>query len=147
MSWAGAKAAIVTALEGLSITSPQMSIKRVYANPPGTVQDWPSFIISPPGMHNTLGGSFRQRTYRVPILMVASDQDMAQAAAICDAFREVFVTAFDSNVGLSGHATQCYAEDIDPAGGYFIPPIAGGKLFQGFQAYLHLEVKETVAFS
>lgn len=148
MTWAGAKAAIVDVLDGLAITSPvNLTIKRVYDVPPGTVQDWPAFIIDLPEVDNTVMPGMRWRNYRVPLLMIASDQDMTQAAGIVDAFREVLIPAFDAAVSLSGHATMCWVERIDRAGGFFIPPTSTGKLFQGFQAYLHLEIKETVAFS
>lgn len=150
MSWAGAKVAIIDALDGLSITSPSAKIQRVYPNPPGTIQDKPSFIIYPPTLDITLGSQLRQRVYRPKLRLIVSDQDLGQAAAIADAFREVLVTAFDNKTHLvtsdepTGHATQCWIDRCDELTAFEIP---AGKLWIGFDSYLHLEVKEPVEFT
>jgi len=134
----------VDALDGLSITSPtNLAVKRVYENPPGTIQDWPAFIIYPPSMDATVGPGSRWRDYRVRLLMIISDQDMSQAAAIADAFREVLIPAFDAKVSLSGNATQCYIVGCETVGYFGI----GEKVLIGFNSSLRVEVKETVAFS
>lgn len=143
MTWAGARTAIVDVLDGLAITSPSLSIKRVYEFPPATVQDWPAFILYPPSGSNQHGPSSRFRNYRQRLRLIVSDQDMSQAAAIADAFREVLLSAFDSNVGLSGHATQALIQDWDEVGTF---PIAE-KVFIGFDTFLSVEVKQTVAFA
>lgn len=118
------------------------AVKRVYENPPGSVQDFPSFIMYAPSLKNTLGPGLRVRNYRPKLRLVVSDQDLASASAAADSFREILVTAFDSSIGLSGAATQCWVEDVDEIAAFEI----GGKWFIGFDSYLNLEIKETVNF-
>lgn len=145
MSWAGARTQIKTALEALAITSPTaLSVKRCYEFPPATIQDYPAFIIYPPSLDVQVGPSSRVRTYRPKLRMIVSDQDMSQSAAIADAFREVLVTAFDDKVDLTGTVTLCWIERCDELAGFEIPV---GKMWIGFDSFLHLEIKETVNFS
>lgn len=143
MAWAGAKATMVTTLEGLSITSPtNLQIQRVYPNPPGTVQDWPAFIIYPPSLDVVLGMDLRERNYRVRLRLIISDHDMAQAANIADSFREALVPVWDDRVSLSGNAVQCWIERVEEVGFFSI----GDKAFIGFDSFLFVEIKEGIEF-
>ncbi len=108
MAYADARDRIKTVLEGLSITSPaDMSIKRVYADPPPTIEDDPCFVMfGPAGAFGyTAGGAAiieGPETERARVYV--HDADYGRAAALVAAFRAALIAAFKTEATLNGHA-------------------------------------------
>jgi len=134
-------------------------IKRVYSDPPGQIQDLPSFVIFPPPVENTVDPGSRWRAYEVPIQCFISDQDKDQAAALVDLAREKLIPAFDGvstplewasstgiGIGLSGGATWAYVKSVGPAAGLEYPG-GSGKIYAGFEATIYVKIKESVDWS
>ena len=109
MSYADAKAEIVTILEGID------GIKRVYPNPPNTLQDLPCFIIYPAGVEPDDRPNWPVDLYSVLMRLAAHDSDWDQAAAVIEAKRQLVVTTFRSNKQLGGFATVISGPRADPA--------------------------------
>jgi hypothetical protein len=115
-------------------------IKVVYDNPPSKIADWPCFVIFPPALEipNRLSAG-REKEYRVRLLLIGSDEELASIAGWIDAMREEVVDAFDDNVTLDGGATQAYISDVAAAAGFEY----GGVTFSGIEHFLRVELKET----
>lgn len=128
MSWATAKARIKTVLEGVA------TIKRVYENPPNTLQDWPCFVIYPPAIENVQrhSGGWRITTYRARLRCITSDQDWDQAAARLDTIREATIDAFDLDTRLDANVTIIRGPTVEEA--VQIP--YGERTFLGFDVML-----------
>lgn len=151
MTWAEAKTEISTLLGGdgdsilpVSITSPvAMSIKKVYANPPGAVTDFPCFIIYPPRVEVARGVSRRDKTYTVRCLLLVQDADLARAAELLDAFREATVNVFDDAVALHGKASSVIGQVIEAAALFEY----GGVKRAGFDCLLTISLAEGATFA
>lgn len=133
-------------------------IKRVYEDPPGTIQDTPCFVIFPPPVANELHMGQRWRSYEVPVQCFISDQDKDQEAALIDLARERLIPAFDGataplewanptglGVSLGGGATHAYVKSVGPGAGLEYPRNSG-KVYAGFEATIFVEIKEAVDF-
>lgn len=106
MSYDDARSTIQTTLAGLAITSPlAQSIKKIYADPPATVQDLPCYIMygSSGSVEWVFGGSMtlEEHTERLRLLVYDSDSD--RAANLVRAYRAAMITAFAALGGLSGN--------------------------------------------
>lgn len=144
MTWAAVKARVVVTLATVNITAPiTQTIKRVYPNPPGTIQDFPCFIIYPPAVEvERRPSGWRKNTYIVRLRCVVSDQDMDQAAALVDAYREATITAFDADTTLEGNATVILAQAFLEAGSVSI----GGRDWTGLDCMLTIRDDSDVTY-
>lgn len=104
MSYADAKAEIVTLLEGIQ-DSNNITIKRVYGSPPNTLQDLPCFVIYPAGIEPDERPNWPVDRYTVLMRLVAHDTDWSQAAAIIERYQRNVITTFRGNKQLGGYAT------------------------------------------
>src|SRR3990170_2834236 len=144
MTWAAAKAELVTILAGISITSPiAQTIAKVYPDPPGAVQDLPCVIVYPPSLDVQRIAGTRYKIYRSRLLLLVRDEDLDQAAAIVDAYRESLVDAFDSNVRLNGAAQRIDGPAVEPAAAFKYGLVD----YTGFGAVLTVHLQDAVAFS
>lgn len=92
------------------------AVKRVYENPPNTLQDVPCFIIWPGGQENDdrMGG-WRVDWHEVRVTLAAGDQEWDRAAAILEAFRPIVVNAFRADP-LDGYVTVMTGPRVEPGG-------------------------------
>lgn len=97
MSYATIKAEIKTVLEGIA------GIKRVYDNPPNSLQDWPSFIFYPAGQRpeRRMGG-WRVDHYLILARLVAHDADWDHAANTMETIRPLVIEAFEGTITHAG---------------------------------------------
>lgn len=119
-------------------------IRRVYLNPPPTIQDWPCAIIYPPSLPEIRRGSgLREKDYRCKLRLIMTDEDADVASELVDTFREIVVDAFDVDVTLGGRVTQAYIESIEEMDTFNY----GNKPFIGMESFLRMEMKESFAFA
>jgi len=143
MAWADAKARIVEILEGVSITEPQSEIKRVYTDPPGTVQDLPCFIIYPPALTVVRqSSSLRKKVYTVRLRLLVSDGDLATASALVDAYREAVVDAFDADLTLNFTASIIDGPNMEEAASFTY----GQRQFTGMDCILGITLMEAANY-
>jgi len=141
MAWADAKARIVAVLETLEITDSE--INRVYPNPPGTIGDVPCVIVYPPAVTVDRANSVRTKHYTVRLRLLLTDADLAQAAALVDAYREALIDLFDDELTLSTTATAIEGPTVEEASSFTY----GAKAYTGFDALLTVHIEEGKAFS
>jgi hypothetical protein len=147
MTWADAKARIAVDLAAVSITSPvAQTIKHVYVDPPGSIQDLPCFIIYPPACKLERANSIRYKHYAVRLRLLLSDEKLDRASALVDAYREALLDALDAEVTLEGTATLIEGPDIEEAADFEIPQ-GSGKHYTGFDALLTVHIREAKTFS
>jgi hypothetical protein len=100
------RADIKTALEAVAITAPiAQSIKKVYADPPGKLQDVPCFMMmgsSGQAMWMAGEGSTEEE-HTEQVVLVVRDADIDRAWELVRAYRVAMVAAFQSHQGLGGH--------------------------------------------
>jgi hypothetical protein len=145
VTWADARTQLATILGTVSITSPiEQTIKRVYATPPGTVQDRPCFIIFPPALtvERHMGG-LRIDHHRIRIALLTLDADKDVAADIVEAYREAFADMLDANVTLNGTVTQIEAQETEEGSSVTF----GGVEYQGCITFLTVETKRSVTYA
>lgn len=137
MSWATAKARIKVVLEGIS------TVKRVYENPPNTIQDPPCFVIYPPAVEiDRRPGGWRKKDYTVRLRCVASDQDWASAAGALDTLREATIDAFDLDTRLDQNATIITGPRCEEA----VQIQFGDRPFLGFDALLTVRLDDDTVY-
>jgi len=142
MTWAAARGALATALAAVSITSPiSQTVKRVYESPPGTVQDVPCFIIYPPEVRIDRSYGQRDKTYTVRCRLLVSDQDLDQAAALVDAFRESAIDKMDDNTELGGNAETAFLDRVTEAQAY-----SYGRMYTGLDCFVTIRLHDHKAF-
>lgn len=89
------------------------ALKRVYETPPNGLQDLPCFILYPAGQRPERRPSgWRVDHYALTVRLAAHDTDWDRAAAIMEAYRELVVSAFDSDVQADGHATLVNGPEV-----------------------------------
>ena len=107
MAYKAARAHITTVLAGLSIAAPvAQSIKRVYAEPPGTIQDLPCFVMYGPSVgavEYMAGGAAIEESDTEHLRLLIRDEDLDRAAELTRAYRAALVEAFKAEAGLGGH--------------------------------------------
>lgn len=148
-SWTDAKARIATLLAAVSITSPvAQTIKKVYSNPPGAVQDVPCFIIYPPAVprNERPSGSLRTQEYVVRLRLLALDADLERAAALCDAYRSIVLGegaalgTFDADVTLNATCVAILGPTAEEAASFQY----GAKSYTGIDFLLTLRFSEAI---
>lgn len=108
MSYEDARGRIQTVLGTISITSPvSAKIKKVYADPPGTIGDHPCFIMygSSGTVEWAVGGAAIEETHTERVRLYIYDSDLDRAANLVRAFRAAMLVAFKPEGGLSAFAT------------------------------------------
>lgn len=146
MAWRDARARIAAILAAVMITDPVITpIKRVYQNPWETVEDAPCFIFIPPARKvERSSGGLRIKTYTLTMRCLVHDDDLERAADMVDAFAEATIDAFDSDLTLSGTASDIKGPDApQQAGGFEY----AGRRFVGMDLVLTVVIKEARAFS
>jgi hypothetical protein len=119
-------------------------MKRVYATPPATVEDIPCFIILPPALKVERGASgLRIKTYTVRMRLLVTDEALDRAADLVDAFREVMIDAFDSDITLNATVTQIVGPNVEEARGW----LYAGHEFTGMDCLLTVQIQEARNFS
>lgn len=107
MAYQDARDRIKTVLEGLSVTTPlAQSIARVYAEPPGTVQDLPCFVMygSAAGtVEYSAGGASIEESETEHLRLLIRDADLERAAEFTREYRKALIAAFKSEAGLGAH--------------------------------------------
>jgi len=145
MGWRVARSRIAAILEAVYITDPMiLAIKRVYVNPPATVEDAPCFILLPPALKVERGaGGFRIKTYTLRMRCLVSDEAVDRAADLIDAFREAVVDAFDGDVTLNHTASMIVGPNIEEPRGWDY----AGRAFVGMDCLLSVHIKEARSFT
>jgi len=103
-----ARSRIATVLATVAITSPLvLAIKRVYEDPPATVEDHPCFIVygSSGQAEWMVGGDATEEDHTERCRLVVHDADLERAARLVRAFRAATIMAFQAESGLASHAT------------------------------------------
>jgi len=129
VSYADARARIATVLATVAITSPiEQTIKKVYADPPGTIGDVPCFILygSSGSVGWMMGGTSGVESHTERVRLLIYDSDLDRAANIVRAYRMALLTAFASEGGLGNAAViEGFSWDEPASFSY------GGKDFTG----------------
>jgi hypothetical protein len=116
MAWRDARTRIKALLETVAIITPiEQTIARVYATPPATIQDTPSFVIYPPALVVERASSLRIKHYTVRLRLFVLDADISQAADLVDAYREAVIDVFDTDVRLNGTCTLIVGPAVEEA--------------------------------
>lgn len=143
MAWADAKARIAVDLAAVAITSPvAQTIKRVYADPPESIQDLPCFIIYPPALTVSRGSALRTKVYTVRLRLLVSDEDLSRASALVDAYREAIVDAFDVETALNLTAETIDGPSFEEAASFTY----GQRQFTGMDCMLTVILVDGVSF-
>src|SRR3990170_1456781 len=103
-----ARSRIGAVLATVAITSPlALAIKKVYADPPSTVEDQPCFILygSAGQAEWMVGGDATEEDHTERCRLLVHDADLERAARLVRAFRAATIAAFGAESGLSSHAT------------------------------------------
>lgn len=146
MAWTDIRTAIVAVLAGISVTTPSAkSIKKVYATPPGTVQELPCFIVFPPRVDVDRGAAQRRKLYTVRCILLITDADLDVAADFADAFREATIDAFDGDVklGTVPGVGVLFGQTVEGAAAFNY----AGRDYTGFECRLSLNVTEARTFT
>src|SRR3990172_167240 len=107
MSYEDARARIKTVLEDVRITSPErLGIKKVYDDPPSTVEDHPCFILygSTGQVEGMGGGDATEEDHTERCRLLVHDSDLDRAARLVRAFRAATIEAFKTEAGLAATA-------------------------------------------
>lgn len=141
MAWSDAKAQLVAILAGVAITSPvAQTVKKVYANPPGTVQDVPCFIVYPPSVVvERPSGTVREKRYQVRCRLLVLDADLDRASDLCDAYREAVIDTFDDDVTLNLTVSNSEMA-IEEASSFTY----GQRSYTGFDVVLTIDMTDAV---
>jgi hypothetical protein len=144
MSWREhVRPALVTILDAVAITEPAaLEIKRVYATPPMNIEDLPCFIIYPPARSTARGPATKVKMFTVRCRCLVSDEGLAMAADIIDAFAEAVDLAFDLKLKPGGAADPTMfinGFECTEAAAFQYPAGVGGRSFTGFDLILSLK--------
>jgi len=84
-----------------------MAIKKVYEDPPATVEDHPCFILygSAGQVEWMVGGDATEEDHTERCRLLLQDSDLGTAARLVRAFRAATIVAFQAESGLQSHAT------------------------------------------
>lgn len=144
IAWADSRARIATDLATVAITSPiTQTVKRVYATPPGVIQDMPCFIIYPPALEFSRHSALRMKRYTVRIQFFITDQDLDRATDIVDNYREAVVDMFDQDVTLNGTCTQILGPRFEPA----VSLKYAEKDYVGLDFFLSVDISTAATFA
>jgi hypothetical protein len=144
-TWATVRAALVTALEGVAITSPiAETMKKVHATPPGTLQDFPCFVIYPPArevVRRPGGWRVTHETVRCDCFINDSDRD--RATDLADAYAEAAIDTIDGVLRFGGTDRRIISQRFEE-----VSPLSyGGVTYVGFTMLLLIELEKSVTYT
>lgn len=119
MAWADGKAALVTKLAAVAITTPaSITTSIVHVTPPASLQDDYAWVLFPPRIRpERIPGGWRENRYRYRARLFVRDQDHARAALIVENIVEATIAAFDNQSALrTGGVQTINGPDVDEPG-------------------------------
>lgn len=134
MSYDTAISALASALTGLEINEPHMSIMRVYQEPPATIEDHPAFVLFGSSGHYkyTFGGRHTPDEEHVErVRLCLKDRSPDQAVKVARKFREAVKEALRTHGGLNAQATVSDVRWDDLSAFNY-----GGAEFVGFDMFI-----------
>lgn len=149
MAWADGKAALVTKLAAVAITSPvAITTSVVHTTPPATLQDDYSWVLFPPRIRpERHPGGWRTNNYRYRARLFVRDQDHKVAAQIVENIVEATIAAFDTQAALrTGGVMNINGPDVDEPGIIQLPPNSG-QVWHIADCLFDIELGEAKTFS
>jgi hypothetical protein len=107
MTWAQAKAKLVTALSSAAITSPiAQTIAKVYGEPPASIEpgNLPCIILGASSMDDEWDSGLAREMYELECFLLLRNEDAAVAVQLVEAYRDAVRDKLRLNVTLGGTA-------------------------------------------
>jgi hypothetical protein len=120
MTWATGKAALVTKLKTIAITSPvSLTTSTVYETPPASLTgSTVAWVLFPPRIRpERLPGGWRENVYRYRARLFVLDADHGYAALLVENIVEATIAVFDNQSSLrTGGIQHINGPDVDEPG-------------------------------